>query len=118
MTRNEQLQFCKKCTNRKMDFQGLICSLTGEKANFEETCPDFKIDAAEETRLEERAHPNATSEAGKSADKPGVGTLLIGILLIVRGGMRLAQGQVAFGAIMLLVGVSSLIYYLSNLASN
>ena len=49
MTREERLQFCKKCLNRKMDFQqGILCSLTGEKATFEGECPDFKVDAAVE----------------------------------------------------------------------
>ena len=49
MTREERLQFCKKCLNRKMDFQqGILCSLTGEKATFEGDCPDFKVDAAVE----------------------------------------------------------------------
>ncbi len=45
MTREEQLVFCNKCVNRKMDMkQGLICSLTGEKAEFQNECPDFKRD--------------------------------------------------------------------------
>jgi hypothetical protein len=45
MTREEQLVFCKKCQNRKMDMkQGLICNLTGEKASFQNECPDFKRD--------------------------------------------------------------------------
>jgi hypothetical protein len=45
MTRAEQLVFCKKCTNRIMDVkQGLICNLTGERANFQDTCPDFQRD--------------------------------------------------------------------------
>ncbi|MGJ3233491.1 toxin-antitoxin system YwqK family antitoxin [Marivirga sp.] len=45
MTREDQLQFCKKCINRKMDMQqGLICSLTNEKANFKDNCEDFQID--------------------------------------------------------------------------
>ena len=45
MTREEQLFFCKKCLNRKMDMkQGLICSLTGDKAKFQNECPDFKHD--------------------------------------------------------------------------
>lgn len=45
MTRDEQLAFCKKCTNRKMDVQqGLVCALTGEKANFDGECPDFNLD--------------------------------------------------------------------------
>ena len=45
MTREEQLFFCKKCTHRKMDMkQGLICSLTSEKAKFLKDCSDFKLD--------------------------------------------------------------------------
>ncbi|MBS2099223.1 toxin-antitoxin system YwqK family antitoxin [Carboxylicivirga linearis] len=45
MTRQEQLEFCKKCKNRKSDInQGIICSLTGAKADFEESCKDFEGD--------------------------------------------------------------------------
>lgn len=45
MTREQQLQFCKKCTNRKLDMQvGLICSITGEKANFINECASFEVD--------------------------------------------------------------------------
>lgn len=52
MTREEQLTFCKKCTNRKMDMQqGIICSLTGEKANFENECPDFILDESVKIEL-------------------------------------------------------------------
>ena len=52
MTREEQLVFCKKCINRKMDMQqGLVCSLTSEIANFSEECSDFELDAEAEERL-------------------------------------------------------------------
>nr|WP_321409579.1 toxin-antitoxin system YwqK family antitoxin [uncultured Carboxylicivirga sp.] len=45
MTRQEQLEFCKKCTKRKSDInRGIICSLTNEKADFEGTCKDFEGD--------------------------------------------------------------------------
>jgi len=45
MTREEHLKFCKKCVNRKLDMKiGLICSLTGEKADFENECESFEID--------------------------------------------------------------------------
>ena len=43
MTREEQLRFCKVCEHKFFDRQqGLLCSLTDEKANFEEDCMDFK----------------------------------------------------------------------------
>lgn len=45
MTREEQLRFCKKCVNRKLDLkQGLICELTGEKADFDPECENFSRD--------------------------------------------------------------------------
>ena len=45
MTRKEQLVFCTKCLNRKMNSkQGLVCKLTGEKATFQNECSDFKHD--------------------------------------------------------------------------
>jgi hypothetical protein len=45
MTREQHLVFCKKCTNREMDLQqGLLCNLTGEKANFEDECQNYNLD--------------------------------------------------------------------------
>jgi len=57
MTREEHLVFCKKCHNRKFDFQtGLKCGLTDELADFEETCENFSHDESvkEEIQVEER----------------------------------------------------------------
>ncbi len=45
MNRQEQLEFCKRCLHQKMDLkQGLICSITGEKAEFDKECPDYEFD--------------------------------------------------------------------------
>ncbi len=45
MTREEQVEFCKNCLNRKMDIkQGVLCNLTGEKAAFQIECSDYKRD--------------------------------------------------------------------------
>ena len=45
MNREQHLKYCKKCTNQELNFQtGLICKLTGEKANFELECNDFILD--------------------------------------------------------------------------
>jgi len=42
LTREEQVAFCKRCKLRKMDFkQGLVCSLTSQKADFQTDCPHF-----------------------------------------------------------------------------
>lgn len=45
MTREEHVKFCKKCINRQFDMKvGLLCNLTGEKADFEKECKSFKLD--------------------------------------------------------------------------
>ncbi len=47
MTREQHLQFCNSCTNRKMDLQqGMICNITDRKADFENTCPEFEQDTS------------------------------------------------------------------------
>ncbi len=56
MTLEEQLSFCKRCTNRKMDMNiGMVCSITNEKPNFENECPSFNLDETvkvEQTEVE------------------------------------------------------------------
>jgi antitoxin component YwqK of YwqJK toxin-antitoxin module len=45
MTRTEHLEFCRKCLEREFDSrQGIVCSLTQKIADFDGTCPNFKID--------------------------------------------------------------------------
>lgn len=42
MTREERLQFCEICINKKLSAEkGLICSITGEPADFEDECSNF-----------------------------------------------------------------------------
>ncbi len=98
MTRLEQLAFCKKCTNRKMDVQqGLICSLTGEKANFDQECPDFNLDPTvkievndteplEQEEVRYQLSENALEKLRMEQNLPlaiiaGVGTGIIGAIL-------------------------------------
>jgi len=52
MTREEQLFFCKKCKNREFNLtEGVLCKLTGKKADFEETCPSYELDKERETKI-------------------------------------------------------------------
>ena len=42
MTRDQHLQFCKKCDNKKLDLErGLVCSLTNEFADFSVSCDNY-----------------------------------------------------------------------------
>lgn len=59
MTRDEQLVFCKKCTNRKMDPQsGLLCELSGRKANFIDECTDYNYDTSFDKELDDEEPMN------------------------------------------------------------
>ena len=49
MTREEQLEFCKKCKHKVRDFKkGIICKLTMKKADFEGECMSFVEEITEE----------------------------------------------------------------------
>ena len=66
MTRDEQVFYCRKCLNRKMDNnQGLICNLTGALATFHDQCSDFKVDESVKVQYaddKEAILPNALKE--------------------------------------------------------
>ena len=48
MTREEQLQFCKVCKNKRMDVQkGIVCALTGEQGDFDGVCEQYQKDEVE-----------------------------------------------------------------------
>lgn len=47
MDKNWQLEYCKKCTKQSFTVdKGIVCGLTGVKAEFEEECGHFEMDNA------------------------------------------------------------------------
>jgi hypothetical protein len=55
------------------------------------------------------------TESKEQSNKPGVWTLLIGLFLIVRGVMRMADKEMEiFGILMIVVGVGSIVYYFAK----
>ncbi len=45
MNREKQIEYCKNCTKRLFDLnQGILCSLTNQKADFQDECGSFEID--------------------------------------------------------------------------
>jgi rhomboid protease GluP len=57
MTREEQLNFCENCDHKGFNMnKGIVCSLTGEKADFEDDCPDFRGNRANLTTAKIKAH--------------------------------------------------------------
>lgn len=124
MERSENLEFCKKCINRKFDpAQGIICGLTQKVADFEDNCENFSLDesAREKTHRDELvSDENQTVELDeKTIDKLKtyqdfyyaiVGGLLVAIIsAFIWAAITVAtQYQIGFMAIGvgLLVGVS------------
>ena len=61
MTPEEKINICALCQNRKMNLQkGIVCGLTDEKPQFEESCESYLMDekevAIEKERLEDDEH--------------------------------------------------------------
>ena len=90
MTRAEQLEYCKVCTNRQMDLQkGLLCSLTNDFADFEDTCADFNEDVDERAQLLARELQRAGhQDAGTSLDykknkEKGAAVFMVGLILLL-----------------------------------
>ena len=55
MNREKQLEYCKKCTKQKFDIQkGIVCSLTNQKADFEDECKNFEIDKSKVEVINEK----------------------------------------------------------------
>lgn len=55
MNREKHLEYCKKCIKQEFDIkQGIICSLTNKKANFEIECKDFEIDISKNEAIKEK----------------------------------------------------------------
>ena len=131
MTREEQLVFCKKCINRKMDMkQGLICNLTGEKATFQNECPDFKRDETvkevplddkeglQTTEIKQKLSPEIIEQLRMEQElMPGIiSGLIVGIVgAILWGVITVATGfQIGYMAIAIGAGVGLTIRKIGN----
>lgn len=67
MTREEYLKICRICENRKQDYEhGMVCGLTGRKADFEDKCPSFVLDneAVMQSQNAENYSQNYTTGTG------------------------------------------------------
>lgn len=101
MTRQEQLRFCSVCSHRQMDMkQGIVCGLTGAKADFEDACPQYELDPAQAAKEEEKARK--TEEAIKNAaENPRMRGatlfLFVGIISLVNLILELVGIRLIFG---------------------
>ena len=62
MTREEYVAVCQNCELRKIDAQkGLVCSLTGGRVDFTDTCVNYEEDVNEISRLQKEAQEHQAS---------------------------------------------------------
>lgn len=89
MTREERIQYCRVCTNRKLDAkEGLICNLTGKQADFEEKCENLSVDKIALQKLKEKIELSKQEEQQGGGffgpEKKGVKKgVLGGVIMIV-----------------------------------
>lgn len=130
MTLSEQLLFCKKCHNRRMDMsQGLVCSITGSKPDFQDTCANFHLDErVQEEMKESPAYNTAEISSTLSSDKLQrlraeqnlplaiTGGILVGLVGAVLWAMiTVATGwQIGYMALAIGAGVGYTIRYLGQ----
>lgn len=70
MTREQQLKFCKKCTNRRLDMKvGLLCNLTGKMADFENECKSFNLDETVVEKIDDTEAVEHNEVLNKLSDK-------------------------------------------------
>jgi len=110
MTLEERLNFCKICTNRKVDLKvGLICNLTNEKPVFENNCKFFIIDEKEADRkLKLKLDATGTSRSQNGSLNPSK-NINYGAFLAIAGFLIFFLLSALFGAILLTGGISFLI---------
>ena len=118
MELQEKLNYCRVCHNRKLDMNtGIVCGLTNQKPQFEEKCPDIKVDEAEMNRLakREQALQSAGSSGAMGLEQRGMqkgvaGGVIMIVIAIVWFVLGLAAGRIFFyPPILLIIGLVALI---------
>jgi len=72
------IEICKRCLSKGFSFEsGIVCNLTNDKANFTDTCPDFKEnkEAKAAKSIRKRLLPNE--------ERARIASVLIGITLVL-----------------------------------
>jgi len=94
MELKQKLIFCKQCQHKKLDTQvGIVCGLTNNKPDFEETCPSYLNDPKETRRMVKKAEKlyKTTGSTSSGASTGSVWRTIIFILIIIKLIMRFAR---------------------------
>lgn len=103
MEHARRLEICELCSNK--DFSpksGVICSLTSQRPDFEESCKDFSLDSQmiakkrrldeSQERLQENSRSNVTTGGGVSPVRIVI-SVIVAILLLARLLVRCSHMQ-------------------------
>jgi len=84
MTRTEHLKFCSICINQKDDMRkGIICGLTEQIADFEDTCGSFAEDSEVLEKLELEKIENEINDKMASQGKRFLNYLLDLVFIVI-----------------------------------
>ena len=84
MTRTEHLKFCSICINQKDDMRkGIICGLTDQIADFEDTCGSFAEDSEVLEQLELEKIENEINDKMASQGKRFLNYLLDLVFIVI-----------------------------------
>lgn len=118
MTREEQLQFCRVCKNKKMDLhKGIVCALTNEKPAFNNECEHYNEDADAVIKLGDKKkwEESRVRMAKETADSV-VNRLFIWIgifvLCMATAGLSVLCGPLAIAIVLGVLLVAAFIYYI------
>jgi Flp pilus assembly protein TadB len=116
LTREEHLRFCEICTKRQVNFKkGMVCSLTGEHATFDPTCPDYDEDHHEIEKKEKKLAEDKLEKDTAGLSSYGIkNRIAAGIIIIVGAILWLVAGLVMnrlsiYALVILVVGLVVLV---------
>ncbi len=112
MTREEQIRFCEVCKNRDFHRQhGIVCKLTGEPADFTESCPSFDVDEEELANLRPYGEEELLALKKERAQKDtlyGALWLAGGLFATYADIGYIFWGAIVFGGIQMIRGLSNM----------
>ena len=125
ISRQQQLQFCKVCKNRKFSQDlGIVCQLTEQQATFTDSCQDFDKDLhlmqVNQIRREEGRKRRLKSDFTFGLDNFGIKNgIVAGILLVIVGLAWLLVGLTYnrifyYTFVLILMGVTAIIIGIIN----
>jgi hypothetical protein len=99
LTRAEYVAICDTCLKRRFDSkQGIVCSLTGNHADFETTCRSFEVDqlaADRAARIKQHEKEDVESRGPFALEKKMFSGGIFGGILMIAGGLAWLIGGLA-----------------------